>query len=289
MHYQTGPELTLSLFYLLPIMLTAWYVGLVAGVVLAFCCTGLWLLADLTVIDAFRRPVIPVVNETFRLMVFLIIAWITATLHKALVKQKLLANIDPLTRISNRRAFFDLAERELKRARRFNYPLSILYMDLDNFKRVNDDLGHHVGDELLCLVARHIQGRIREIDILARLGGDEFCALLVDSEPVASRKVTRKLQLEISELMHDRNWPVTISIGAATFFSLPGSVGEMIATADQLMYVAKKDRQLNIFHKTINDAATPAGDHRSSQRQNGGCEAASPPAVHPSTRQRWRR
>jgi diguanylate cyclase (GGDEF)-like protein len=266
-HYLTGPELTLSLFYLLPIMLTAWYVGLVAGVVIAFCCAGLWLLADLTVIDAFRRPVIPIINETFRLLVFLIIAWITATLHKALLKQKVLANVDPLTRISNRRAFFDLAERELKRARRFNYPLSILYMDLDNFKCVNDDLGHLVGDELLCLVAQHIQGRIREIDILARLGGDEFCVLLVNSQPVASRKVTRKLQLEISELMHDRNWPVTISIGAATFLSLPGSVGEMIATADQLMYVAKKDQQLNIFHKIINDAATPADGHRSNHRQ----------------------
>jgi hypothetical protein len=89
-HYLTGPELTLSLFYLLPIMLTAWYVGLWAGVVIAFCCAGFWLLADLTVIDAFRRPLIPIVNETFRLLVFLIIAWITATLYKALTKQKVL-------------------------------------------------------------------------------------------------------------------------------------------------------------------------------------------------------
>ncbi len=255
-HYLTGPELTLSLFYLLPIMLTAWHVGLVAGVVLAFCCTGLWLLADLTVIDAFRRPVIPIVNETFRLVVFLIIAWITATLHKALVEQKHLANIDPLTRIANRRAFFDLAARELKRARRFNYPLSILYMDLDNFKGVNDNLGHHVGDELLCVVAQHIQGHIREIDILARLGGDEFCVLLVDSSPVVSRKVTRKLQLSIATLMRNRNWPVKISIGAATFISLPGSVDEMIAAADQLMYAAKKDQQVDIIHKMIDGAAT---------------------------------
>jgi diguanylate cyclase (GGDEF)-like protein len=262
-HYLTGPEMTLSLFYLLPIMLTAWYVGLWAGVVMAFFCTGFWLLADLTVIDTFRRPLIPIVNETFRLLVFLIIAWITATLHKALSKQKVLANIDPLTRISNRRAFFDLAERELKRAQRFHYPLSILYMDLDNFKYVNDDLGHQVGDELLYLVAQHIQRHIREIDILARFGGDEFCVLLVDSTPIASHKVSQKLQLSISELMRNKNWPVTISIGAATFLSFPGCVREMIATADQLMYVAKKDRQLNIIHKIIDDAATPAGDDRS--------------------------
>jgi diguanylate cyclase (GGDEF)-like protein len=257
-HYLTGPEMTLSLFYLLPIMLAAWHVGLWAGVIMAFCCAGLWLLADLAVINAFRRPVIPIVNETFRLLVFLIIAWITATLHKALAKQKVLANIDPLTRISNRRAFFDLAERELKRARRFNYPLSVLYMDLDNFKGVNDDHGHQVGDELLCLVARDIQARIREIDILARLGGDEFCVLLVDSTPIASQKVSQKLQLSITELMRRHNWPVTISIGAATFLSLPGSVSEMIASADQLMYVAKKDRQLGTIHKIIGGAAIPA-------------------------------
>lgn len=251
-HYLTGPELTLSLFYLLPIMLVTWYVGPWAGVVMAFCCAGFWLLADLAVIDAFRRPIIPILNETFRLLVFLIIVWITAALHETLLKQKVLANIDPLTRISNRRAFFDLAERELKRARRFNYPLSILYMDLDNFKCVNDDLGHHVGDELLCQVAQHIQRHIREIDILARLGGDEFCVLLVDSTPIVSNTVSQKLQLSISELMRKKNWPVTISIGAATFLSFPGGVSEMIAAADQLMYLAKKDRQQNIIHKIIN-------------------------------------
>lgn len=128
-------------------------------------------------------------------------------------------------------------------------------MDLDNFKGVNDNLGHHVGDELLGLVAQHIKGHIREIDILARLGGDEFCLLLVDSTSIVACKVARKLQLEISQLMVDRNWAVTISIGAATFLSLPGSVGEMIATADKLMYLAKKDQQLNIFHKTISGAA----------------------------------
>jgi diguanylate cyclase (GGDEF)-like protein len=284
-HHLTGPELTLSLFYLLPIMLSSWYVGLWAGVAMAFGCAGLWLLADLTVVDAFKRPFIPIINETFRLLVFLIIAWITATLHKALLKQKVLANIDPLTRISNRRAFFDLAERELKRARRFHYPLSILYMDLDNFKCVNDDFGHQVGDELLCLVAQHIQGRIREIDILARLGGDEFCLLLVDCTPIASREVTRKLQQEISALMHNRNWPVTVSIGAATFLSLPGNVCEMITTADQLMYAAKKDQQLNVFHKIINGAVTLTGDDQLDHIQRGGCETNSPSAGQPSTRQ----
>lgn len=284
-HNLTGPQLTLSLFYLLPILLVTWYVDLWAGIVLAFCCTSLWLLADLTENDAFRRPVIPLVNEAFRLLVFLIIVWITAALHKALLKQKVLANIDPLTRIANRRAFFDLAKRELKRAQRFNYPLSILYMDLDNFKWVNDDLGHHVGDELLCLVAQHIQRHIREIDILARLGGDEFCVLLVDSTPIASYKVSQKLQLSISELMRNKNWPVTISIGAATFLSFPGCVSEMITVADQLMYAAKKDRQLKIIHKIIDSVAISAGDDRSNNGPKGGSQTTSPPADEPSNRQ----
>jgi diguanylate cyclase (GGDEF)-like protein len=259
-HYLTGPELTLSLFYLLPILIMTWHVGCWAGAMIAFGCAGFWLLADLTVIDAFRRPVIPIVNETFRLLVFLIIVWITGTLHRALERQKALANIDPLTRISNRRAFFELAERELKRARRFNYPLSILYMDLNNFKRVNDEYGHHVGDELLCLVAQHLQGHIREIDILARFGGDEFCVLLIDTTPIVSRRVIRKLQQRISELMRSHDWPVTVSIGAATYLSFPGSVEEMITTADKLMYIAKKDRQQSIIHKIIGPAATSADD-----------------------------
>jgi diguanylate cyclase (GGDEF)-like protein len=142
-------------------------------------------------------------------------------------------------------------------------------MDLDNFKYVNDDLGHHVGDELLCLVAQHIQRHIREIDIFARFGGDEFCVLLVNTTPIASHKVSQKLQLSISELMHSKNWPVTISIGAATFLSFPGCVSEMIAAADQLMYVAKKDRQLNIIHKIIDDVASPAGDDRSTIDKKG--------------------
>lgn len=247
----TGPEYALSLFYLLPIVLATHCIGCPAGILISCCSAVAWLMADLSMVAMFRHPTVPVVNATFRLLVFLFITRLLWALKTTLDQQRRLALSDPLTQLANRRAFLELSERAVKMAQRFGYPLSMLYLDLDDFKTVNDRFGHHEGDVLLYRVARCLREHIREVDMTARLGGDEFCVLLIDAPAISTWLVAKKLQTQILALMHKEQWPVGVSIGAATFVSVPDSVDQMIAISDRLMYAAKQDRKSTIVHKVI--------------------------------------
>jgi len=114
---------------------------------------------------AFSSSIIPYLNETFRLIVFLIATDIINRLRISIDEHKEIARTDHLTGIANRRAFFDLADLELHKARRYETPISVLYLDIDNFKHINDHFGHHIGDRVLRSVARTIKNEIRAIDV----------------------------------------------------------------------------------------------------------------------------
>jgi diguanylate cyclase (GGDEF)-like protein len=249
--YLTGPEFALSLFYLFPIVLGTWYVGKWAGVLLSLVSALSWLMADLAMLHAFSSALIPFLNETFRLVVFLIITFILVKLRNAIDTHKTLARTDSLTLVHNRRAFHDLADMELTKARRSKKPLSVLYVDIDNFKQINDDFGHPVGDTLLRSVARTIKSNIRAIDIVARLGGDEFGIVLAETGSGAVALVARKLKEKLLDLMQIYNWPVTFSIGVVTFESPPESVDQLIDVADSQMYFAKTQGKNRIHYKVV--------------------------------------
>lgn len=99
-------------------------------------------------------------------------------LKKAYEREKILAHTDGLTKVYNRRYFLDILSLEAKRSIRYNHYLTLAYFDVDNFKPINDNLGHTQGDKLLCLIATTVKKNIRQTDIVARLGGDEFALLL---------------------------------------------------------------------------------------------------------------
>ena len=249
--FLTGPEFALSLFYLLPVALGTWYTGIWVGVVISFTSAISWLIADLSMRSAFSSAWIPYLNETFRLTVFLIVTLILTKLKRAMDGHKALGRTDPLTTVPNRRAFYDLAELELNKARRYQKPLSVLYVDIDNFKKINDRLGHHIGDALLCSAAKMIKSNIRAIDIIGRFGGDEFVILLAETGPESVALVARKLRDKLLNLMQNRNWPVTFSIGAVTFENPPDSVEQLIIAADRQMYNAKMNGKNRIHYKVI--------------------------------------
>ena len=251
--YLTGPELALSLFYLFPIALVTWNVGRRAGIIISVTSALSWLMADLMLLNSFSNIIIPFLNETFRLIVFLIITYIIFELKKALEKHKALARTDPLTLVANRRAFSELADMELNKARRYRHPFSVLYIDIDNFKEVNDRLGHNIGDRLLRSVAKTIKQNIRVIDIIARFGGDEFGILLSETGAEAASLVARKLKNKLLSIMQGNGWSVTFSMGVVTFEIFPDSVDEMIKVADFQMYSAKKKGKNRIQHKVITE------------------------------------
>ncbi|MBA4372135.1 MAG: GGDEF domain-containing protein [Thermodesulfovibrio sp.] len=235
--YLSGPELGVSLFYLLPISLITWFVGLRVGLSASFVSAFIWLAVAILNRDPQRTVFVPYWNALVRLGFFIVVVF----LQDSLKKEQRRARIDPLTRIGNRRHFFQIANSELERSRRYNRPFTVAYMDLDNFKTVNDTLGHKAGDSLLKAVAATIKEHIRSTDTAARLGGDEFALFLPETEAEAARIFFDKLNRQLLEAMQKKNWPVTFSIGVITFTTSPDSVDDMVAGVDALMYSAKTD------------------------------------------------
>jgi diguanylate cyclase (GGDEF)-like protein/PAS domain S-box-containing protein len=160
-------------------------------------------------------------------------------LRTALENEKNVSRVDFLTQIANRRAFSEILDLEIKRSRRYRRPMVLAYMDLDNFKQVNDRLGHETGDELLRLTAQTIRANIRSTDTVARLGGDEFALLLPETDHQPACIVISKLRRILLEAIEARHSNITVSIGLACF-EVPGeSIEAIIKTADDLMYSAK--------------------------------------------------
>ena len=252
----TGPEFALSLLYLVPIVSVTWTAGSLWGIAMALISTASWLLADLSMLGRFSHAAIPLLNEAFRLMVFLFIVFIIARHRAILDRHQELAMLDPLTGAANRRAFFRLAGTELDRCRRYNHPFSIMVIDIDDFKQINDTLGHHAGDQLLSTVVETINTHVRAIDIVARFGGDEFVVLLVRTDEVTAGPVTRKLQNQLLATMDSNRWPVTFSIGVATYRSVPETLEETLRAADALMYQVKHGGKNDIRHAILETKET---------------------------------
>lgn len=124
------------------------------------------------------------------------------------------ADIDDLTQLPRRRHVFELGRRILRRVERLNQPLSVLYIDADHFKSVNDRFGHDTGDRALQIIARAIQDRLRPTDISGRFGGEEFVALLPGSDQIDAARVAERLRKGIEEI-HQFAVPLTVSIGVA--------------------------------------------------------------------------
>jgi diguanylate cyclase len=150
---------------------------------------------------------------------------------------------DPLTGIANRLAFEERLAREYARCKRHGHPLSLLVLDVDHFKSINDGYGHKAGDRALKLIARQLRGNLRESDFLGRYGGEEFVALLPDTPHEGVAGVAEKLRLAIENSdfhHHGKKVPVTISIGYAHF--LTGERSEdVFQRADEALYRAKAE------------------------------------------------
>ncbi|MDE3054161.1 MAG: GGDEF domain-containing protein [Gemmatimonadota bacterium] len=237
--YATGFEISLSLFYLIPVGLTAWYSARPLALVMCALAAIAWLIADVASGHVYSMPGLHVWNMSIRLGFFIVVALLLAELRRAHAVEQRLARTDFLTGLLNSRHFTELAERELDRARRYEQPVSVAFLDVDNFKDVNDRLGHAVGDELLAAVGAELMRTTRRTDLVARLGGDEFAMLLPQADDAAARQAVVKVETALNDAMSAHEWPVTFSIGVMTFRQAPPSVTDLVIAADHLMYSVK--------------------------------------------------
>jgi diguanylate cyclase (GGDEF)-like protein len=239
--YLTGSELAFSVFYLFPVGLATWYVGREAGVVASVLSASSWYLADaLARGEPYSYPFIPAWNTGVRLVTFFALTMLLAVLREALERESLHARVDPLTGAANARAFYEAAEVEISKLRRYGRPFTLLYMDVDNLKRVNDDHGHAAGDRALSASVSTLKRCLRAGDTVARLGGDEFAVLLAEASADAARVVSERLQSALRQ-GPGKQEGITYSMGALTCLAPPPSVDVLIARADNLMYEAKRN------------------------------------------------
>lgn len=160
-----------------------------------------------------------------------------------LKKLKQLAIIDPLSGFYNRRYFFERLNYEFNRSMRYHQPLSVLMIDFDHFKRINDTYGHQMGDSVLSGVAAVIQKNIRNTDIAARYGGEEFCLILTGTDlqgaVIAGEKIRRQIKVELFQAQGGEKINITISAGAAQLRPDDKNIDEFLDRADTALYRAK--------------------------------------------------
>ena len=149
-----------------------------------------------------------------------------------------LSNKDRMTELYNHEYIFEELDREIKRARRYNYCLSIIMLDLDNFKHFNDKYGHPEGDKVLTNTAHIIRDSIRETDTAGRYGGEEFLVILPQTDKEQGLLVAEKIRVSIESSL--RNYSVTISGGIASLDEAGGS-SELVSLADRRLYVSKAE------------------------------------------------
>ena len=153
------------------------------------------------------------------------------------------AHKDILTGLANRLELLERLAIEQVRSERSGSPYSLLYLDIDQFKSLNDSYGHHVGDEALKIVAEILRESSRGVDVAARVGGDEFVLLLPDTDKQSCDVLIKRIENSSTHAFEERSWQISLSVGQATIIGKTKEVDWMIQLADQNMYEAKRMKQ----------------------------------------------
>ncbi len=249
--FLSGNGLAFSFFYVIPVATVAWFGSLPVAIGIAIVGGMAFPVTESLNGRVYEGVWVPAWNFAVRGATYVAVAVLTGKLRESLEHERTLSRTDSLTGVANSRYFTDLAELELARATRNMRPMTIAYLDIDNFKTVNDDYGHAAGDDLLRLVALTLAQATRETDIVGRLGGDEFVVLLPETDFQDAKTVLARIHRLLRDELRSSGHPATTSMGAITFIKAPSSVDELLWPADQLMYAVKRDEKDAFRHRTL--------------------------------------
>lgn len=246
----TDAEAAFTSLELLPVLVISWAGGKRSGLIVAFLAAAIWAVSDIVSERQFSAQWIPWANATTRLMTYGLVALLAAQVRMQFAREHELATRDSLTGLTNRRAFLEAGEAEVERSKRYGHPLAVIFLDLDNFKQINDSLGHAAGDAALQATARALTSVLRSSDQVARLGGDEFAVLLTETGYDATVEAGRKLSIAMNNALAD--FPAAKgSIGVAWFAQADRLFPAMLKAADELMYEVKKSGKNDICLRRI--------------------------------------
>ncbi|MBA3059460.1 MAG: GGDEF domain-containing protein [Gammaproteobacteria bacterium] len=240
LHTLTGLAYEFHVFFILPVLIVSWFNGKQFGYGMAVLAAVEWFIAD-QALATDQANVLPLIfNTLMRLAIFVFGAWLIGDMRRVLMRESRLAREDTLTQLPNRRQFHERGLQAFAQAQRQSASFTAVFFDLDRFKEVNDTLGHDTGDALLAGVARVIREQVRASDIPGRLGGDEFALLLPNMNAQAASVYVEKLRERLLAAMQEKGWPVTFSIGVASYEVAPLDFDMAIKQADALMYEVKR-------------------------------------------------
>lgn len=254
--YLAGVEISLSLFYLGPVGIATWYAGRRTGMLIAFISTLAALAGDVSAAHDALRPGIMAWDGFLHLGFMLVVVYLLDRLRAHARIAQELARTDELTGIFNRRAFLEHLQYRLDLAAREKNPVALAYIDLDDFKEVNDRGGHDEGDRILKLVASALTHSIRRTDVVARLGGDEFGMLMVGADQTGAESLLAKVRASLFEALAPEESAVTCSIGCVAFRTPPATCDVALRAADALMYKVKSRGKNAVAFEVLDGRAT---------------------------------
>lgn len=252
--YATGTEISFFIFFGIPLVLSSWYGSTRLGYLFCILAIISWMLVDVLNRHFYSQHWIFYWNSGVRLAFFLLVAYWTSSIRSLLEQQYQLARIDGLTGCLNSAAFNERCEFVFSMTQRFGQPVTLSFIDLDDFKRINDDYGHSEGDRILRQVAETMLSAVRRTDVVGRMGGDEFAILLPDTKLVDARIVFENLRHKLAQInCGDRT--IGLSIGVVEFAGGHMTADHAIAWADALMYRVKKDGKGGIQYEAAGPVA----------------------------------
>jgi diguanylate cyclase (GGDEF)-like protein len=236
---QTPPEIRLGILYTVPVLLVTWTEGLAFGLGFAALTIVLREVVAWQQLPPQTPALWRVVNAASYVVVLGVGMAGLQRLRHIQAQLSQLATRDALTGLVNARAFAAQLTHELERNRRYPRPLALLYLDLDDFKVINDSHGHQTGDAVLRLVAESMRASVRQTDVVGRLGGDEFAVLMPETDPPLADAAAKRLAAGLRNVF--KGTPtVTASIGVVSCVAADANTDELLRRADQAMYDAKK-------------------------------------------------
>jgi len=242
--HELGRYISLDLLYCLPIIQTARFSAIHASrsydtqtpIIIGISLAFVWSSIEAAVIWPDFPVIVYILNTFTRSVVFTVIGRVLIKLWR----ENEYSRKDTLTELANRLELLERLRVEQSRSERSRRPYSLLFMDIDRFKVMNDTHGHQIGDEVLKVLAKILMECSRKVDVAARLGGDEFALLLPDTDEKSCDMMLKRIEESTKKAFEARSWPISVSIGRTTHIGNSQEVDNVIGLADKNMYEVKR-------------------------------------------------
>jgi diguanylate cyclase (GGDEF)-like protein len=249
-YFLTGSQLALYIFFVVPVFQVTWAVGNRAGIMVAVFSAIIWFIADLLG-SWYTNFYIPLINVIIGFIASIGFIFTLELFRRVLQRERECSHEDPLTGTPNMHEFFLMAEREIMRARRKVSPITVAYLGIDDFEKVNERYGEKTGSIILHKLANSLLDFTRSTDVSARIREKDFVLLLPETDIEGGIKGIRRIREMLTEIIEEYEWPIQFSVGLVTYNILPENVDEMIKTADELQNEAKDIATDRIQHQVI--------------------------------------